>query len=217
VDETSGGRDARGPAAPDPVETEAKLRVRDRALLEERLRALGAVPGPTEHERNTLFDDAKGSLVARGEALRVRETEGRGLLTMKGKATVERGVKSRTELETAVGSADSITRVLLALGYRPRFFYEKRRTLWRFADPARPLVAVDETPIGLFAELEGTDAGVRALAADLGVAEDELLHDSYVSLYATARTQDPALPPDMRFREVSGAGSGGPRAPGNSQ
>jgi adenylate cyclase class 2 len=188
-----------------PLEIEAKVRVRDRGAFERSLSALGARPGPTEHETNTLFDDEEGSLVARGEALRVRETEGRGLLTMKGKATVERGVKSRVELETSVGSAGAMTDVLLALGYRPRFFYEKRRTLWRFADPSRPLVAVDETPIGLFAEIEGTDAGVRALASELGVAESELLHDSYVALYGAERRKDPSLPPDMRFREGSGS------------
>ncbi len=40
---------------------------------------------------------------------------------------------------------------------------EKRRTPWRFADAAGPLVVVDETPLGLFAEIEGEADAVRAL------------------------------------------------------
>jgi len=183
-----------------PVEIEAKLRVSDRPALERALAALGAAPGPTEHETNTLFDDASGTLTSRREALRVRETEGRGLLTYKGKARVERGVKTRVELESAVASASSVAAILGALGFSPRFFYEKRRTLWRFPDPARPLVAVDETPLGLFAEIEGSEDAVRTLAKELGIREDELLHDSYAALYLAAREKDPSLPPEMRFR-----------------
>jgi adenylate cyclase class 2 len=181
------------------LEIEAKLRVKDRAALEAALERLGAVRGPAEHEANTLFDDEARSLARGGEALRVRDTEGRGLLTFKGKASVERGVKARKEVESEVGSPAVVAEILGALGLAPRFFYEKRRTVWRFADPARPLVVVDETPIGLFAEIEGTDASVRALAKELGVAEAELLHDSYVALYRKAREEDPTLPPDMRF------------------
>jgi adenylate cyclase class 2 len=183
-----------------PLEIEAKLRVRDRAALEAALFALGAAPGPTEHETNTLFDDAKGNLVRRGEALRVRETGGRGLLTLKGKANVSRGVKSRVELESDVASPAAVRAILSALRFEASFFYEKRRTVWRFTDPARPVVTVDETPIGLFAEIEGTEDAVRALAAELGIPEDELLHESYVALYRKEREKDPSLPPDMRFR-----------------
>jgi adenylate cyclase, class 2 len=189
-----------------PLEIEAKLRVKDRGALEARLVELGAEAGPTEHETNELFDDEAATLRSRGGALRVRETDGRGLLTLKGRASVDRGVKSRVELESAVGAPDAVRAILSALGFTPRFFYEKRRTVWRFADPERPLVAVDETPIGLFAEIEGSESAVRALAAELGVAEEELLSESYVALYRAAREADPRLPADMRFpRGGSGA------------
>ncbi len=182
------------------MEIEAKLRVTDRAALEAALVTLGAAPGPTEHETNTLFDDAKGSLTRRGEVLRVRETEGRGLLTLKGTATVSRGVKSRVEMESEVASGAAVRDILSTLRFEPTFFYEKRRTVWRFADSARPVVTVDETPIGLFAEIEGTEDAVRALAAELGIPERELLHESYVALYRKERERDPTLPADMRFR-----------------
>jgi adenylate cyclase class 2 len=184
-----------------PREIETKFRVAERGRLEAHLAALGARAGAPESESNVLFDDAAQSLRARGCALRVREVGGRGLLTFKGPAEVAAGVKSRVEWESAVASPVAVAGVLASLGYRPWFRYEKRRATWTFADPERPLVVVDETPLGLFAEIEGADAAVRALAAELGVAEADFIAESYVALWLAARVKDPSLPAGMVFQE----------------
>lgn len=182
-----------------PREIEAKFRVGDRAGLEARLRALGAAQGPLEDEVNLLLDDDVLSLRRSGRALRVRTVNGRGVLTFKGPATFDGGVKERLELESGVDEPAAVLALLDALGYRPRFRYEKRRTPWRFADPARPLVVLDETPLGLFAEIEGEAGSVRLLAAELGVAEADFLRASYWGLWVAARERDPSLPEDMLF------------------
>ena len=148
---------------------------------------------------NLLLDDDDMSLRVGGRALRVRTVDGLGLLTFKGPASFEGGVKSRLEVESGVDDPGAVLAILDALGFRPRFRYEKRRTPWRFADPARPLVVVDETPLGLFAEIEGDDAAVRALAAELGVREELFLRSSYWGLWQAAREEDPDLPEDMVF------------------
>jgi adenylate cyclase class 2 len=183
-----------------PREIETKFRVADRAGLEARLRGLGAAPGVAEAEVNVLFDDAARSLKEAGCALRVRTVDGRGLLTFKGPAEITAGVKSRVEWETAVVSPEAVVGVLSALGYRPWFRYEKRRTAWTFEDAARPVVVLDETPLGLFAEIEGADAAVRSLAGELGIVEEDFLGESYVALWFAARERDPSLPFDMEFR-----------------
>lgn len=182
-----------------PRETEAKFRVGDRADFEHGLRALGAAPGPREDERNILFDDGSGSFRRSGRALRVRTVAGGGLVTFKGEARFERGVKSRLELETAVADPVVFEAILRALGFAPLFVYEKRRTPWRFPEADRPLVVVDETPLGLFAEIEGDEAAVRAVAAELGVEESAFLPDSYAALWEKARRADPSLPRDMTW------------------
>ncbi len=182
-----------------PREIEAKFRVGDRAALEARLAALGAAAGELEDEVNLLLDDDAMSLRGSGRALRVRTANGRGLLTFKGPASFEGGVKKRLELESGVEAPGTVLALLDALGFRARFRYEKRRTPWRFGDPARPLVVVDETPLGLFAEIEGDDAAVRALAAELGVREEFFLRSSYWGLWVAAREEDPDLPEDMVF------------------
>lgn len=183
-----------------PRETEVKFRVADRDALERRLRRLGAVQGVSALERDVLLDDRDGSLGRRGSAVRIRETAGTAFLTFKGPKEVRAGVRSRVELETEVGNADLIAAFLAELGLQPIFRYEKRRTPWRFGDPTRPLVVIDETPIGLFAEIEGDDASIRGLASELGVGESEFLSESYAVLYLAARGQDPSLPLHMVFR-----------------
>ncbi len=182
-----------------PLEIEAKFRIEGRGILEERLRALGATQGEVEAESNLLLDDDEMSLRVSGRALRVRTVDGLGLLTFKGPASFEGGIKSRLELESGVDDPGAVLALLEALGYRPRFRYEKRRTTWRFEDPARPLVVLDETPLGLFAEIEGGEDAVRALAAEIGVPESEFLCASYWGLWQAAREADPALPHDMLF------------------
>lgn len=182
-----------------PHEIEAKFRLASREELEARLRDLGACPQAEEHESNVLFDDAKGTLRARGGALRIRTVDGRGLLTLKGQAVLRGGVKSRLELESAVESPERVGQILEELGYSPAFVYEKRRTTWRFPEGGRPVVVVDETPLGLFAEIEGEEAAVRETARQLGISEREFLAESYAALYEAARAKDPALPRDMTF------------------
>ena len=199
----------------EPRETEVKFRLGERATFEMKLLALGARCEGRERERNVLFDDLAGTLRKRGNALRLRTTEKGAVLTYKGKANFLRGVKTRLELESGVGAPDRIAALLVELGYAPRFTYDKRRTTWRFPDPERPVVVVDETPLGLFAELEGDDRAVRELAEELSVPESAFIPDSYVSLWMKAREGDPTLPPDMIFREGEG-GAGGTSPPTSS-
>ncbi len=182
-----------------PREIEAKFRLRDRAAFEEALRARGAAPGPRLFEANVLLDDDLLSLRGRGMALRVRSVGDGGLLTLKGPAEMRAGLKVRLELESGVDDPPAVEAVLARLGYTPRIRYEKWRTEWRFADTARPLVLVDETPLGLFAEVEGEEEAVRALVDELGVAPAELIQLSYVALWEAARREDPSLPADMVF------------------
>jgi len=46
------------------------------------------------------------------------------------------------------------------------------------------IVAVDETPVGTFVEIEGGDRGIAELALVLGRSPSDYLLDSYRRLYA---------------------------------
>ncbi len=181
------------------VESEIKVPVPDLAPVRSRLAANGASRVSELHdEMNVLFDDDDGRLASSGCALRVRRARGRGILTFKGSPAFEGAVKRREEIEIEVSDADAAERILGRLGFRPRFRYAKRREEFRCVGC---LVALDETPIGSFVEIEGDPAAIAVCAALVGLRHADAERRSYAGLYRRAREKDPSLPPDMVFRE----------------
>jgi adenylate cyclase class 2 len=165
----------------EPRETEVKLRVSSARDARERLLRAGARLVRERHfEDNVLFDDVQGSLRAAGTVLRLRGTDQGAVLTFKGPRRFEDGLKSREERETAVGDADEARAILLNLGYRPQFRYQKLRETWTHRGQE---VEVDETPIGVFLEIEGDAEGIHAVAAELGFSPSDYVTESYVGLF----------------------------------
>ena len=176
-------------------EIEIKLPVADLGAVRERLRARDARAITDPHfESNDLYDQADGSIAKSGRVLRLRRTENGATLTFKGPARFEDGAKTREERETAVSDPNEMEKILVALGYQRRFRYEKRREEW---SPDECVVALDETPIGAFAEIEGDPAAIRRALQHLVLDPADSLPYSYAELYARRRREDPALPPDM--------------------
>ncbi len=189
------------PAPPGSLrqEIEIKLPCEDLARVRERLRALGARSVSDLHfEANELYDDPSGRLFRSGSTLRVRRAGGETILTYKGPARFEEGIKQRVERETRVSDAEEIEAILEALGLVPRFRYEKRRDEWRL-DSA--LVALDETPIGNYVEIEGDPAEIRRVVVALDLDFASAIPYSYAKLYERKRKEDPELPEDMVFQD----------------
>ena len=164
------------------VEREAKIRVPDAAAARTAVAAIGArLVRPRHFEDNLLLDDASTSLRGRGAALRLRRTEGRSVLTFKGRAQPDApGLKARPEVEVDVSDADAAQSLLDALGYAPAFRYQKYREVWEWQQVE---IVLDETPIGVFLEIEGDRAGIDAAARALGRTPDEYVSASYPDLF----------------------------------
>jgi adenylate cyclase class 2 len=185
------------------VETEVKVRVPGgadaaRALIE---RQGYPLMDARTLESDQLFD-RDGELRQGGRILRLRKIGRRAIATYKGPALSEtepgQRYKQREEVEFDVSDADAFERMLDRLGYVPRFRYEKFRT--KFATPGEPgVVSIDETPIGVFLELEGRPAWIDRTAAQLGLSPTEYLTISYGSLYQEYRRAHPTAPEDMIF------------------
>ena len=106
------------------------------------------------------------------------------------------GVKSRVEVETEVGSPETLAHILASLGFIPRFRYEKFREVWRVG---RAVIGLDHTPLGRFVEIEGTSVLLHRLAARLGLGADRFLGTSYPGLWVEAgRTGDMVFVPASR-------------------
>jgi adenylate cyclase class 2 len=165
-------------------EVEIKVRVDDAKAVRARLLKLGASVRLERHrEANLLFDFPDGSLKASGRALRLRLAVRRAVLTFKGPEEKSRRFKVREEFETRVGSAKQARRILQALGMRPVFRYAKLRTEFHLDKVS---VCLDETPLGVFLELEGDRPAIARLAEKLGFPSSEWITTSYVRMLAEA-------------------------------
>jgi adenylate cyclase class 2 len=179
-------------------EIEVKLAASDLSAIREKLRAARAVQRtPLHEESNTLYDDPSRKLSGGGRTVRLRRAVGRSILTYKGPARFEAGAKIREEREVEVSDAAELEAILDGIGLQPRFRYDKRREEW---DCESCVVALDETPIGNFVEVEGDPTAIRRVFLLLGLDFAEAIPYSYAELYGRRRKEDPSLPADMVWR-----------------
>lgn len=188
-------------------EVEVKIPCPDLAAVRGRLEADGGRLVRGRHfESNDLYDDEAGKLAASGRTLRLRRADGRAILTYKGPARFQGGVKIREERETDVVDPGETEAILAGLGLTRRFRYEKRREEWSFEGC---VIALDETPIGTFVEVEGSPPEIRRAVSGLELDFTAALPYSYARLYLNRRQQEPSLPPDMVFADDDGKRGGG--------
>jgi adenylate cyclase class 2 len=161
-------------------EIEVKFLLKDYSALMQKISDL-QLPCSQEriHEFNLRYDFPDGSLVAKKQVLRLRkDTQAR--LTFKGPGIMEQDVLTRKEIEVEVSDFDATNRLLEALGYQVIMMYEKFRANYLMD---KLVLSVDETPLGLFIELEGeSPAQVRKAADVLGLDWDARINLSYSAL-----------------------------------
>ncbi|MGA2652351.1 MAG: class IV adenylate cyclase [Terracidiphilus sp.] len=190
-----------------PVETEIKFRVDDLPALADRLVATGfTVQTPRSFEANVLYDTPTRQMRARTEILRIRNYAGRCILTHKrlpDSGPGEDAHKHRIETETEVSDGVALAEVFQSLGLVPAFRYEKWRTEWSDGEGH---CVVDETPIGNFAELEGSPAWIDRIAALLGVDPGHYITFSYGRLFDLWRDQNGSSAQDLTFAAVAESG-----------
>jgi adenylate cyclase, class 2 len=188
------------------VETEIKFRVRDIAALAGRLHDTGFhLDTPRSFESNVLYDTHDRQMRARTEILRIRNYNGRCVLTHKRLPDDRPGEdrhKHRIETETDVADGNALAEVFRSLGLVPAFRYEKWRTEWSDGEGH---CVVDETPIGNFAELEGTPEWIDRSATRLGISDHEKLTLSYGRLFDQWRDEHHSSAEHLTFAAISGA------------
>ena len=162
------------------LEREVKLRFDSPEQARAAVLAAGATPMRSRRlQEDGLLDTPDESLRRLQSVLRVRIESGRSLLTFKGPAQPS-NMKLREEVETVVGDGPAVLRILEALGLRVWFRYQKYREEFALDDV---IVAVDETPVGTFVEIEGGERGIMEMAAALGRGPADYLLDSYRALF----------------------------------
>jgi adenylate cyclase, class 2 len=177
-------------------ETEIKLRVSDAASARRKLVKAGfRLLKRRIFEENTVFDTPGLKLRKQSCLLRLRRAGKISTLTYKG-PPIPGPHKSREELETELTGPEAFRAVLERLGYRPVWRYEKFRAEYRHG---AGVATIDETPIGVFVELEGPPDWIDRTARRLGFAPELYIKASYGSLYLDWRRENHRKPGDMTF------------------
>lgn len=197
----------------------------NRSLKRLGARPAGAGTGRV-HEWNVIFDTPEGGLAKHGQLLRIRiETpstkskkgkpmlDQRTLLTFKrpivagsatpGNAEENPRHKVREEFEVEVADAGVLTSIFEGLGMRGWFRYEKYRTTFRLPGTASwakgLLIELDETPLGVFVELEGPASAIDRAAQELGYSRRDYVLKNYLVLYLEECRRQGKEPKDMVF------------------
>lgn len=205
-------------------EREIKLRIEDLAALRRALAKLGArVARPQVHEHNILFDTPEFALAKRDQLLRIRtetpatknrKTRSHSVVTFKrpvlaaASAGKSERHKVREEIELEISDAKALARILEGLGFRGWFHYEKFRTTFQlpasYAWAEGLLIELDETPIGVFLELEGPAKAIDRAAQALGFDEEDYIVANYMVLYREFSRSRGEEPHNMLFAKKKG-------------
>ena len=162
------------------LEREIKLQFESVEAARAAVARTGATPiRPRRLQEDSLLDTADDELRRRRCVLRVRMEAGKSFLTFKGPVQPAMA-KLREELETRIDDGPLLLRMFEELGFRVWFRYQKYRE--EFARD-NVIIAIDETPVGIFVEIEGGDHGIAEVTDALGRGPGDYLRDSYRRLF----------------------------------
>lgn len=183
-------------------EIEVKFLLKDLTALIQKIDQLNlSCTQKRVHEFNLRYDLPDGRLVAKKQVLRLRQ-DTQALLTFKGPGVLDEGVLLRKEIEVSVSDFDTARRLLKALGYQVIMMYEKYRANYLMDGV---ILSVDETPFGLFIELEGeSPAQVKSAASLLGLDWRQRINLSYSALLDQYNKNTKNVFRDLTFEAFEG-------------
>ena len=173
------------------IEREVKLFFPSADAARRAVLAAGAAASVSRRlQDDALYDTPDELLRSKGSIVRVRTerwSDGSETSTLTLKGPVQPGpMKMREEHETRVDTGDALRQVLDVLGLRPWFRYQKYREEF---SAANVVIAIDETPVGTFVELEGGEEAIDSMTRALGRSRDDFILDSYYRLFLNRREQ----------------------------
>lgn len=153
-------------------------------------------------ESNVLYDTPDRKLRSQRQILRLRHYGERCTVTHKRQADgIEDDLryKTRIEAESVVEDGDALAEIFTQLGYSPVFRYEKFRTEWEMESGH---LVLDETPIGIWAELEGSPAWIDQVLEQLHVPSQLRTTLSYGKLFIDWKQSTGSSADNLTFDEA---------------
>ena len=189
-----------------PFEVEMKFPLADPAAIRRRLEQWGAEEKPPIEQRDIYLSHPSRDFALTDEALRIRISAGRNVITYKG-PLVDAVTKTRREIEIPIGNTDSDVEqwreLLEQLGFRAVHEVRKVRVPYAVEWKGRSFeVAVDDVAgLGMFLEIEtiaaesdreAATAALLQFAAEFDLQPTE--RRSYLRLLLDAGEQSPTGP-----------------------
>lgn len=159
------------------IEKKYRLAAGDAERIAHSLSNAGATYHGEDIEENIIYGG--GILTEKKAVLRVRNVNGKTLLTYKRRIASESDIKRQIEEETDVSNAETIKRMIEELGFSQKLVYEKRRRAWHFKTVE---IVIDELPFGLFTEIEGSVEAIREAEDALDLKQLETEYATYPAL-----------------------------------
>jgi adenylate cyclase class 2 len=174
------------------LEIELKVRVTDLTPVRTRLADLGATMTERTREHDVYYNAPHRDFGSTDEALRVRYSDGRTIMTYKGAKRPDFKFKAREELNVTIEDGEIFEQVLIRLGFRKTAVVEKRREYYRYENAS---IALDDVQgLGSFVEIElaGAETAenaeriIKLIAEKIGVKGEHIL-SSYLELLLSTR------------------------------
>ncbi len=178
------------------VEREIKLRFASKSAAHEAVKSVGATPLRSKRlQEDALFDWPDERLRQSQCVLRIRRENEDCTLTFKGPPE-SASMKVREEIESTAGNSSNLVKILERLGLEVWFRYEKYREEFTCEEV---IIAIDETPVGTFIELEGEESEINQIAASLGWRQEDYILDSYRDIFLKESNMTGPSANDMVF------------------
>jgi adenylate cyclase, class 2 len=186
------------------AEIELKFSVTDILALRSAVDRLGfRLVTERTFENNTLYDTADRQLRGRKQILRLRHYGPRCTVTHKRLSSSgddDLRYKTRIETESLVEDCEALAEIFTQLGYDPVFRYEKFRTEWEMD---KGHLVLDETPIGVWAELEGPPEWIDTMLERLGIAPELQSTESYGKLFLRWKEETGSPAENLTFQDIA--------------
>jgi len=114
--------------------------------------------------------------------------------------------KTRIETESVVEDGNALAEIFVQLGYGPVFRYEKFRTEWELDEGH---LVLDETPIGVWAELEGPPAWIDTMLEKLCIAPELRTTESYGRLFLRWKEETGSPAENLTFDGIAASAEAG--------
>ena len=180
------------------IEREVKLPYDSPSAARQAVVSIGAKPlRPRRLQSDFLLDRELKPLSKHMNTLRIRLDGDHSYVTFKGKPRLGL-TKSREELEALVDDGSTLLLLFERLGFHIWFRYQKYREEFRYG---ALVIAIDESPIGTFIELEGSENDILATATALKRRSVDFILDSYLTLFRQHCSDTGSTTTHMLFNE----------------